>query len=39
MKARTASGGLRPGVTVQDVADRYGLKPNHHLSSWRTLAC
>lgn len=30
-------GSLRPGLTVNEVTERHGLKANH-FSSWRTLA-
>ncbi|MBB3747126.1 transposase-like protein [Rhizobium sp. BK591] len=37
VKAQIVSESLRPGAIVNEVAERYGLKPNH-LSTWRTMA-
>ena len=37
VKAQIVSESLRPGALVNEVAERYGLKPNH-LSTWRTMA-
>lgn len=37
VKAQIVSESLRPGTTVNEVAERHGLKANH-LSSWRTMA-
>lgn len=37
VKAQIVSESLRPGATVNEVAELHGLKANH-LSSWRTMA-
>jgi transposase len=37
IKAQIVSESLRPGALVNEVAERYGVKPNH-LSTWRTMA-
>jgi Transposase and inactivated derivatives len=37
VKARIVAETLRPGASVGEVAERYGLKANH-VSSWRTMA-
>lgn len=37
IKAQIVSESLRPGVMVNEVVERHGLKPNH-LSTWRTMA-
>ncbi|MHC2454611.1 transposase [Rhizobium leguminosarum] len=37
VKAKIVSESLRPGATVNEVAQRYGLRANS-LSTWRTMA-